>query len=136
MPGLAKRCIDWRSTQIIMGTKQKLCANYEDLHHFAFIPFHYVACLHECWQFLESFLVAQYSPLVRFDLACRSDGRHSDNWPALDHALLIITSTSLCTASDGSQDGDGMLSAASWLELSRARTGRPPSPLVELQVKG
>ena len=52
-------------------------------------------------------------------------------------ALLIITSTSLCTASDGSQDGDEMsnAAAASWFELSGARTGRPPSPLVELQVK-
>ena len=71
--GLAKSCIDWRSTQIIMGTKQKLYANYEDWDHFAFIPFYYVACLHECWQFLESFLVAQYNPLVRFAFACRSD---------------------------------------------------------------
>ena len=52
-------------------------------------------------------------------------------------ALLIITSTSLCTVSDGFQDGDGMsnAAAASWLELSGARTGRPSSPLVELQVK-
>ena len=52
-------------------------------------------------------------------------------------ALLIITSTSLCTVSDESKDGDGMsnAAAASWLELSAAKTGRPPSPLVELQVK-
>ena len=51
-------------------------------------------------------------------------------------ALLIITSTLLCTVSDGSQDGDGMsnAAAASRLELSGARTRRPPSPLVELQV--
>ena len=48
-------------------------------------------------------------------------------------ALMIITST----FSDGSQDGDGMsnAAAASWFELSGARTGRPPSPLVELQVE-
>ena len=53
------------------------------------------------------------------------------------YALLIITSISLCTVSDGSQDGDGMSNAAStsWLKLSGARTGRPPSLLVELQVK-
>ena len=31
------------------------------------------------WVTLESFLEAHYNPLVRFDLACRSDARHSDN---------------------------------------------------------
>ena len=37
-------------------------------------------------------------------------------------SLLIITSTSLCTVSDGSQDGDGMsnAAAASWLVLQGA----------------
>ena len=66
-----------------MGTRKKLCAAYDDLDHFASIQFHSVACLHVYGRFLESFLVAQYDLLVRFDLACRSDARHSDNWPAL-----------------------------------------------------
>ena len=44
-----------------------------------------------------------------------------DSMMVLD-ALLIITSSSLCTVSDGSQDGDGMskAAAASWLELRGA----------------
>ena len=51
-------------------------------------------------------------------------------------ALLIITSTSLCT-----QMGPRMVMECRTrrqprgFELSGARTGRPPSPLVELQVK-
>ena len=58
-------------------------AAYDDLDHFASIQIHFVACLHVYGRFLESFLVAQYSHLVRFDLACRSDVRHSNNWPTL-----------------------------------------------------
>ena len=65
------------------GTRKKLCAAWERLDHFASITFHYVACLHVCGRYLESFLVAQYYPLVRFDLVCLSDARHSDNWPVL-----------------------------------------------------
>ena len=94
--GLAKSCIDRRSTLIKMGTRKKLCAAYDDLDHCASIQFHSVACLHVYGRFLESFLVAQYDPLVRFDLACRSDARYSDNWPALHHGLIcVITDTSL-----------------------------------------
>ena len=53
-------------------------------------------------------------------------------------ALLIITSTSLCTVSDGSQDGDGMSNAAAapWLELQE--TGRRqvrPAPWVDHKWK-
>ena len=87
--GLAKSCIDWRSTLIKMGTRKKIFSDFEDLDHFASIAFHYVACLNECGRFLESFLVAQYrpNPLVQFYLVCRSDARHSDNWPALVHVI-------------------------------------------------
>ena len=81
--GLAKICIHWRSTLIKKSTRKKLCAAYDDLDHFASIQFHSVVCLHVCGRFLEAFLVAQYNPLVRFDLVCRSNARHSDNWPAL-----------------------------------------------------
>ena len=80
--GLAESCIHWRSTLIKKGTR-KLCAAYDDLDHFASIQLHSVDCLHVCGRLLEAFLVAQYYPLVRFDLACRSDARHSDNWRAL-----------------------------------------------------
>ena len=47
------------------------------------MQFHSVDFLHTYGRFLESFFVAQYNPLVRFGLACRSDARHSDNWPVL-----------------------------------------------------
>ena len=60
--GLAKSCIDWRSTLIKMGTRKKLCVAYDDLNHFASIQFYSVACLHVYGRFLESFLVAQYNP--------------------------------------------------------------------------
>ena len=50
-----------------------MCEAYDDLNHFASIQFHFVAWLHVYMD--ESFLVEQYNPLVRFDLACRSDAR-------------------------------------------------------------
>ena len=81
--GLAKSCIGLRSKLIKMGTRKNLYAACDDLDHFASIQFHSVACLYVYGRFLVSFLVAQNNPLVRFDLACRSDARHSDNWPAL-----------------------------------------------------
>ena len=75
-----------------MGTRKKLCAAYDDLDYFASIPFHYVACLYVFERFPESFLLEEYNPLVRFDLACRSDAQHSYNWPALysvhDHGFF------------------------------------------------
>ena len=76
-----------------MGTRKKLCAAYDDLDHFASVQFYPVACLHVYGRFLESFLVAQYNPLVRFDLTCRPDAQHSDNWSALQstYVNLIIT---------------------------------------------
>ena len=67
---MAKSCIGWRSTLIKMGTRKKLYAACDDLDHFASIQFHSVACLHVYGRFLESFLVTQNNPLVRFDLAC------------------------------------------------------------------
>ena len=82
--------IDWRSTLIKMVTTKKLCAAYDDLDHFASIQFHSVACLHTYGRFLESFLVAQYNPFVRFGLACRSDARDSYNWPALNMRLSVM----------------------------------------------
>ena len=39
--------------------------------------------------FLEQFFVAQYTPLVRFDPACRSGARHSDKWPALSQGAPV-----------------------------------------------
>ena len=72
-PGLAKSCIGWRSTLIKMGTRKILYAACDDSDHFASIQFHSVACLHVYGRFLESFFVAQNNPLVRFDLAYRSD---------------------------------------------------------------
>ena len=80
-PGLAKSCIGLRSTLIKMGTRKKLYAACDDLDHFA--------CLHVYGRFLESFLVAQNNPLVRFDLACRSDARHSYNWLALISVRIL-----------------------------------------------
>ena len=68
---LAESCIGWRSTLIKMGTRKKLYAACDDLDHFASIQFYFVACLHVYGRFLESFLVAQNNPLVRFYLACR-----------------------------------------------------------------
>ena len=53
-------------------------------------------------------------------------------------ALLIITSISLCTVSNGSQDGDGMsnAAAASWLELQGAgRRQARPAPWVDHKWK-
>ena len=32
-----------------------------------------------CGRFLASFIFTQYNPLVRFDLVCRFDARHSNN---------------------------------------------------------
>ena len=61
LSGLAKSCIDWRSTLIKIGTRKKRCAAYEDLDHFASISFHSVACLHVCGRFLGPFFVAQYN---------------------------------------------------------------------------
>ena len=60
-----------------------MCAAYDELDHFVSIQFHSIACLHVYGRFMGSFLVAQYNSLVSFDLACRSDARHSDNWPAM-----------------------------------------------------
>ena len=65
--------------------EKKLCAACDDLNHFASMQYHSVACLHVYGRFLGSFLVAHNNLLVRLDLACRSDARHSDNWPALHH---------------------------------------------------
>ena len=73
-----------------MGTRKKLYAACDDLDHFASIQFHSVACLYVYGRFLESFLVAQNNPLVRFDLARRSDVRHSDNWPALIYYIYLF----------------------------------------------
>ena len=67
----------------------------DDLDHFASIQFDSVACLYVYGRFLESFRVAQNNPLVRFDLACRSDGRHSDNWPAPYTKVFLCISQSI-----------------------------------------
>ena len=73
-----------------MGTEKKMCAAYDDLDHFAPIPFHYVACLYVSGQFLESFIVAEYNPLVRFALACRSDVQHSVTYVTLTLVGIYI----------------------------------------------